>query len=330
MSRVISLYAFCSIKGGVGKSTLAVATAKLLAGTGRVPVLIDADLTGTSLADGLRLRAPVLALRPDGTLDLDAEPTGAYYEIDETLRLRNARKASAWTDRAPPPAYLNDALTYVGGEGGPDCRIDGMLWRHEREDSVRYLPSSPLPRDVSIGLGWIYNEEPFRWMRRFTWVLDALLQRDRDVTDIVIDLPPGVWGFAHETLVLVSALSSGALLPDGYPSWGSDLEWRAYPFLVTTPDLNDVLPALEYVAAQSARIPSLVPILNRSTESLPDVQRGIRERLGPSLGALGIEEKLKPIESMPQTLGRIFREQNLVLNDEIKRALSNILLKEHV
>jgi hypothetical protein len=288
VSRIVSLHTFCSIKGGVGKSTLAVVTAKLLAEIGRVPLLVDADLTGTSLADGLLLRAPRVELRPDGALDLDASPTGELYTLQRTLELRHARKASLWKERPPPPAYLNDALTYVGPEGGPDCRIDGMIWRHERDDHVRYLPSSPLPQDVSIGLGWIYNEKPFRWVRRFTWVLDALLHRDSTLTEI---------------------------------------QWKVNPFLVTTPDHNDILPALEYIAVESARLPDLVPILNRSTESIAEVRADMRRRLGPRLSALGIEERLRSVDEMRATLGRVFIEQDLRLDKEV-RALSPVLFKE--
>ncbi|NUQ75662.1 MAG: P-loop NTPase [Polyangiaceae bacterium] len=327
MKRRVSIYAFCSIKGGVGKSTLAVASAKLLAGNGRVPVLIDADLTGTSLADGLLLRAPIVVRRADGGLDLEAAPTGKHYEVEDTIQLRSARKASAPSERPVPPAYLNDALTYVGVEGGPDCRVDAIVWKHQNEDGVLYLPSSPLLRDVTISLGWLYKEEPFHWLLRFTWVLDALLQRSRDITDVVLDLPPGVFGFGHETLVLLSVLSSGEGLPEGFPAWKTDIQWDVRPFLVTTPDFNDILPALEYVAAQSGRLPTLVPILNRSTEAIAVVKEKVRHRLGRVLGALGIEERLEPIAAMPLTLGRIFIDQDLAMADA-RRELSPTLLKE--
>jgi len=50
--RPLGLHVFCSVKGGVGKSTLAVVTGKLLASLGRVPVVVDLDMLGASLADG--------------------------------------------------------------------------------------------------------------------------------------------------------------------------------------------------------------------------------------------------------------------------------------
>src|SRR5580698_1045668 len=102
--RVITLHVFCSAKGGVGKSTLAIACARLLAEASRTVVLIDADLTGTSLADGLCLCAPEVARRPDGRLDFDAAPTGRHLTREATVAQRNARRdAGAWEDQPPAP-----------------------------------------------------------------------------------------------------------------------------------------------------------------------------------------------------------------------------------
>ena len=94
--RAIDLYAFCSAKGGVGKSTLALTCARLLGEPKeRGCLLIDADLTGTSLADGLDLRAPVVGLAADGQgLDLQAAPTGQHHDWSETHRLRERRPGS--------------------------------------------------------------------------------------------------------------------------------------------------------------------------------------------------------------------------------------------
>jgi MinD-like ATPase involved in chromosome partitioning or flagellar assembly len=58
--RAIRVHAFASAKGGVGKSSLAVGCARIVAEQSGVPVLIDADVTGSSLADGLALVAPRL------------------------------------------------------------------------------------------------------------------------------------------------------------------------------------------------------------------------------------------------------------------------------
>ncbi|MEO5726298.1 MAG: P-loop NTPase, partial [Byssovorax sp.] len=136
--RTIRLHTFCSVKGGVGKSTLATICAKLLADRGRVPVLVDCDLTGTSLADGLRLCAPVVAEHEDGAIDLEAPPTGEMLSLDETRSRRTARRdalrrdGEKWKDRPRPPPYFNDPLNYTFLTKRP-ARVDALLWKHERE-----------------------------------------------------------------------------------------------------------------------------------------------------------------------------------------------------
>ena len=65
----LRVHAFCSVKGGVGKSALAVASAEVMLDQGRRPLVLDADLTGTSLADGLRMEAPRLP-KTGGALEL--------------------------------------------------------------------------------------------------------------------------------------------------------------------------------------------------------------------------------------------------------------------
>ncbi len=101
MQTTIDLHVFASAKGGVGKSTLAVACAKLLAATpGCLPIVVDADMTGTSLADGLR---------------------------------------------GLPPPFLNDALRpFLESKTDElvNVRVDSLLWHHEEDDDVWYLPSS--------------------------------------------------------------------------------------------------------------------------------------------------------------------------------------------
>ncbi|WP_437874517.1 hypothetical protein [Sorangium sp. So ce513] len=219
------------------------------------------------------------------------------------------RKNAGFRDLAPPPAYLNDALNDQGAETGQECRIEGMLWRHERQDDVLYLPSSPLQHDVAASLGWLHSADPFRWVLRLTWLLDALLERLPQVTDIVVDLPPGVWegGFSHEMLVLASMLSRGEPLPAGYPAWHSaGIAWKVLPVLVTTPDWSDLLPALEYGAANSALLPTLRLLLNRAgAESQADLVARLKRRLDPALVALGVGEQLARVDELGQRRGEL-------------------------
>ncbi|HSN97565.1 MAG TPA: hypothetical protein VLS89_04670 [Candidatus Nanopelagicales bacterium] len=322
MSRTVKLHVLCSIKGGVGKSTLAVACAKLIAARGGAPLLIDANPSGTSLADGLLLRAPKVALRGDGTLDLDAPPTGEHYSVQETERLRNTRKHALLGKHALPPAYLNDALSYVSAAANQECRIEGMLWAHERTDNVLYLPSSPLEQDVALSLGWIFSQDPFRWICRMTWLLEALLTRLPSLTDVVMDLPPGVWegGFSHEALSLAAMLSQGEPLPEGYPDWEkAGIAWQVAPLLVTTPDWNDVLPALEYLAAHSADLPTLRILVNRAGgESSMDFRARVRRRLDPALAGVRLEEQIERVEDLGRSLGEVFRVGDLAVDGEVQ------------
>lgn len=329
--RNVHFHAFCSVKGGVGKSTLAVATAKLLAARGRVPVLIDTDLTGSSLADGLALCAPKMVKCEDGSMDLDAPPTGEHLSRDETVRLRNARK---WAEFEEPPAppFLNDALLYQVPVRRRECRVDAMLWSHERPDGVLYLPSSPLRKDVEDGSMLLRGEEHFQWVRRFAWVLEGLLAQRSDITDILIDLPPNMVGFTHETIGYLDPLAARDPMPEDFPDLNAaGIETSIRVFLITTPDWSALLPTIEYVAAAVNFYPSLLvqPIVNRTSfTSLQDIRHALREReLDPALRALGLEDRLKAVDQ-GSALGEIFRRRELVLGSEEMGRLEDILLRD--
>lgn len=321
MAGLVTLHAFCSAKGGVGKSTLAVACAKLLAADKtRKCVLIDADLTGTSLADGLDLCAPKTRTRDDGSLDLDAPPDVGFHSKDETRKLRRQRRFTKWTDVAPLPAYLNDILIHRHGERLDglsemrECPVSAAFWRHEHEDDVYYLPSSPLPRDVSIALGWLYHEKAFSWIQRMTWLFDAMREQVTDLTDIVVDLPPGLFGFAHEMLVLSSHVSRKVQLPAGYPEWHTTPNaWDARAYLVTSEDRNDLRVSAEYFTEHHLRIPRLVPLVNRRTLDFSDTQNVIREEIGD----MGVAEKFDAVDEMP-ALRKVFVTGDLALTPDVR------------
>jgi len=325
--RTITVHSFCSATGGAGKSVLAIASAKILAAGGRFPALLDCDFTGTSIADGLRLCAPRVVLAGDGSLDLDANPTEEVLSHDKTSSLRDARGRASWDDKPPPPPYLNDALTYQSTDPARECRLDAMVWRHERTDNVRYFPSSPLRKDVSIALGWIFGDTPLEWLRRMVWLLDEMATRFDDLTDVILDLPPGLWGFAHEASVLVSRIERQLPWPEGYPSWeNSAVQWRANPILVVPPDRNGLYVSLEYLAKNASNVPGLLPIVNRNHEGLSAVRDAVRSRFGGVRAGLGLEEKLRSVDEMRSTLGRVFLDQDLPLTDEVKAMAKTLRL----
>lgn len=308
-SRSFTLHVFCSAKGGVGKSTLAVTCARLLP-PGRV-VVIDADLTGTSLADGLRLQAPRLPRpetdpedkdRDNDLLDLEARFEG-FHSVAETRSLRSQRWRSQEAAARHLP-FLNDALAYKNPER--ECAIDQLLWVHEADDGVQYLPSSPTRLDVAQALGWLYREEnPLSWLRRVTWLIDELLRRKPEISDIVLDLPPGLVGFSHEIMMLLSALSKGQPLPPEYPEWSQE-SVRLNPFLVTSRDDNDLFVALEHLVLLRHHIPMLVPLLNRNQESQSDIRRRVEERFRGEPEFQGIETSLQVVPELPRSLGKLF------------------------
>jgi NUBPL iron-transfer P-loop NTPase len=334
--RSLGLHVFCSVKGGVGKSTLAVVTAKLLASLGRVPVVVDLDMLGASLADGLSLCAPRVQTH-DGLLDLEAPPTGEWASVAETRDLRDERKS--WTEHhtdlvetltsAPPPVFLNDAFFYPVPTPGRDCCISAFLWRHERDDGVGYLPSSPLREDARrsapFSLGAVGG---FGWVRRLAWILDALLEQKSDVTDIIIDLPPGTWGFAHEIMVFVGALGRDGRLPNGYPRWHEALDVRVNPFVVTSRDRSDHVLAFEYLASVRTRVPGLRPLLNRAYEGIDALRRRVRDGLHPALRDLGIEQLLAAVPSLPSSLGQVFVDGDVAVKDRDRDTLIETLRLE--
>ncbi len=332
--RTVRVHAFASVKGGVGKSTLAIACAKLLAGLGRKPVLVDGDMTGTSFADGLNLCAPRCALSADGKLDLLAPPEAEHYTVSETRSLRVKRRDGSREGMPRPPPYVNDVLNHLDrcfGEQLPfdALRVDAFLWRHEEDDGVLYLPSSSLRRDVGESLGWIrvLEGERFDWVRCLSWAFHILCEHRQDITDIVVDLPPGTVGLTHELLVLLYQLQEGRALPAGYPTWNQEgTRWTANPFLVLSTDRNDMLPALEYIGKTRGRIGSLRPLVNRVElgKDIDAIQEDAREMLGPALAATGLERLLIPISEYRETLGRLFRVGDLKVDDGIQE-LSKVL-----
>lgn len=317
IKRTITLYAFCSAKGGVGKSSLSMALATTLATRPRSVVLIDADLTGTSLADGLKLCSPNV---PDGPLDLDAPPSGEFLDLEATRRRRKARA----NDRQGGPRhlpYFNDALAYIAND--QECRIDALLWRQEsaaESAGPLFLPSSALMQDVSISLGWLYAQEnDFAWVQRLAWLLEELSVRLPALTDVVLDLPPGMLGFTRLALKIMHHLYTETPLPPGYPTWGKDVIWRVRPFLVMTPDRNDWMAALQYYGVYGQ---FLKPILNKLSGDGDMVKAEMREQQVH----LDLDRNLYLVDDLEE-LRQIFRVGNLKPNDRLREQMASLLLE---
>jgi hypothetical protein len=336
--RRVCIHAFASVKGGVGKSSLAIACAKLLVEQGSKPVLVDGDMFGTSIADGLDLCAPEVKLDAGGRPDLHEPPTGKHYTLEETRRRRGLRR-DAPVDVKLPPVFLNDILEDFDEQFAKEgyvkapC-IDALLWRHENDDGVAYLPSSPLREAVAESLGWIRIHEQDRyfddWVHCLAWTFEALLHQREDITDIVVDLPPGTIGLTHQLLVLLSYLEThqpNRAMPVGYPSWNANgIAVIVNPFLISSADRNDMLPALEYLGQNQKKVPSLRLLVNRVAlgTDIEALRASGRNMLGPALGALGIEQDMHKVDEYRETLGIIFKAGDLRVDDKI-RALREVL-----
>jgi hypothetical protein len=337
LERIVRAHAFTSVKGGVGKTSLAIASAKLLVHLKRKPVLIDCDMTGTSFADGLRLCAPKITPDPSGAIDLLQPPTGQHETLERTRQLRAIRRDAPPHQAPLPPPFLNDIMRFINDaleehRAIDDPRVDALLWHHEHDDGVLYLPSSPLRRDIGASMAWVTIEPDHRfdWIHRLAWAVHFLLKQRRDITDVVFDLPPGIAGLTHEMMVLFAKLERGERPAEGYPLWNeADLTWTVNPILVLTPDRNDLLPGLEYIGHTRDKIRSLMPLVNRTDTAPGSLREQARGMVGPTLASLGIERHLRFIDEQRLTLGRIFREHehgggDLLLDDKLL-ALASVL-----
>lgn len=321
--RTITIHAFCSVKGGVGKSALAVACAKLLAARGRTPALLDCALTGTSLADGLRLCAPQLPVLEGGAIDRLAEPTGLFFSVDESRELRAIRERRGSPDRPLPPPYLNDLLNE-----DQEVLVEAFCWRHEKDDGVRYLPSSSIGADMLRSLRWFYTEEPLDWAQRLMWTLDELARQVPTLSDVVIDLPPGTWGFTHETSTILSALMREQVIPEGYPAWhAGSTRWKANAMFVTSSDRDDLLPSLEYLGHNLGELPDLQLLVNRESQGVGWVREQGRRLLGPALNGMGLEQRLIPIPELPE-LRAVFKDGDILLSEPVHRLAPALRLEE--
>lgn len=337
MSRVVTLHCFFSAKGGVGKTTLAVACAQVLPERG-LTLVLDADFTGTSLADGFDLCAPQVALRSDGTMDLAAPSTGAFLSLAETRGLRRQRQRQNWRsqtdDPPPPPPYLNDLFAFRPAEGQQgDCRVDGLLWRHDRGGVVRYLPSSSINHDIDLALSWLHGELFEAWVQRFAWLLQTLVRELPMLTDVVVDLPPGLFGFARGAVSLLSALASAEALPPGFP--GPELyglaTFQVRPFLVVSQDRQDVVSAVEAQARMVTKLPGIVMLFNRVTEGPERVRAMVHEALSP--GEAAAAALIPPpayrmvhfVGDHRRTLGRLFIDGALQLDDDARSEIARVL-----
>lgn len=168
-------FAFVSVKGGVGKTSLAITAAAGFAAR-KVPVaVVDADLTGTSLADALRLVAP--------------NPVGGWHTEAEMVELRRRSQADVpWFD-----AWLFDP------KKAPPRPVP---WRHTEVDGIDWYPSSPHPKHIDRVLKNVRKQRTFdRFIEAFTHIADSL----GDDGVVCVDVPPTTAGITNIAATTMNA-----------------------------------------------------------------------------------------------------------------------------
>ena len=242
-------WSFHSVKGGVGKSTLAVLCAARLSQDHKV-VLIDADLTGASLSDVLPLWAPYW----DKELDLSAKPSGHQDPADLVQKRLDASDA---TPVGVP--YLNDWLRYPRDSEwkSKEYDVESLLWRPHDEQLpqlLRLIPSSALPADLWSVLPLLYDEGFSAFAEsRLEWLLNGLL--NLGYRRFVFDTPPTLPGFSRAVMSMALRLpSSERLAPEGLaPETVERARWTWRPCLVTTQDTQDLLATERWLSALDPR-----------------------------------------------------------------------------
>ena len=246
-------YSFHSVKGGVGKSTLATLLASGLA-RDMPTTLVDMDLTGTSLGDVLPLEAP----RWSGeTMRLTEPPDAGFHDRDQT-RDRILRRGLAPNHDPVELPYLNDFLLYADPDWdiAADMHTDALGWRMPgAHENLRVFPSSALPRDLNRIMPVIFDEEHAAFLEgRLEFLLDGIVRHSAPgVTDhaVVFDTPPTIPGLSRTVLGLALRLGRSEKRPlaeDGFiPAALERVEvsWRT--FVVVTMDIQDLRAANRWI-----------------------------------------------------------------------------------
>ncbi len=274
---------FHSVKGGVGKSTLSYLVARSLAADGPV-ALIDADLTGTSLADVLSLRSPAWNGEHE-RLPLDQKPD--FWLATDPKRMRLQERSMSGDDpHARFVPLLNDFLLWDCNryDVHRDVEPEALFWKLPEKDPLAdrlfVIPSSALPNDLSQILPLIYDELQAAYLEsRLEWLLHWILAKT-NVRTVVFDTPPTIPGLSRAILSMALRLPEYTELAEdgGTPleltsDRTSPITWS--PFLIATTDLQDIRAAERWLVGRPENeIERIAIILNRTTKAHWDDLKG--------------------------------------------------------
>ncbi|MCZ6680467.1 MAG: P-loop NTPase [Candidatus Poribacteria bacterium] len=238
-----------SQKGGVGKTLIALYLARRFAeptmthGGELRTVLIDADLTGTSLADVLELEAP--------------KKSSGFHDVNRTIDLlrEHGKQADADWQKASSFAMLNRFLfcnpweyrrLFGPNKLGDAFRLRQLLWRWNPSVSdeidaspnlerFRVLPSSGFSKDLSDCIPHIYKEDLTGYLEMRMTDLIWALWRGKGVKEydvVVIDTPPILQGISRVALQLHRALEE---------RFEEQIDITHRAVFISSPDAQDVV-----------------------------------------------------------------------------------------
>jgi hypothetical protein len=163
------IYTIHSQKGGVGKTSIALALAGISGAKGKKTLIIDGDMTGASIAD---------------VPGMECEPGSNFNK----LILANPSEFLQLTAQWPPPKgnnYTNLELQF--------CR------KKVDHESVYFIPSSAGPADVERVVPLISQEDYLHFFRhRIEDTLAAAIRSGFQM--IILDHSPGLFGFSKTAL----------------------------------------------------------------------------------------------------------------------------------
>ncbi len=117
LTGVKSIIAVASSKGGVGKSTLAVNLATVLALAGRKVAILDADLNSPSIVTMLGMKVP-RRFHSQGGIEPGAGPLGLRIAASNLLPDGESAPVSFLDDEAPSPGLPEEAAPAVASTNG--------------------------------------------------------------------------------------------------------------------------------------------------------------------------------------------------------------------
>lgn len=304
MIRRLTSLSVHSVKGGVGKSTLATLAAVSLARrTGRPTWLVDMDLTGTSLADVLPLVAPAWSAQGvDERLTLERAPD--HFHDVETTRAQIERRATRPEPMRFDVPFLNDFILHATPSWSQENELHpkSLGWQlRGGPPSLRVLPSSALPGDLDRILPVIFDEERSAFIEaRLEWLLAKLLEDDGDLC-VVFDTPPTIPGLSRSVLSLAHRLSTEPkqeLADDeGMPNalLNAVVRWRAY--LVATLDHQDIRAVARWLDRVPVHEPPVVEVLINRVERSDTAGATLHTILrGDPSGPTGLQPSVEAVD----------------------------------